>query len=103
MRIKNASNLLNAAEVLPKPKKLVIRDSKNENELVITGQTTGRRNVNVKPKVDISLLNLPNVKVSDKRITKEDQEKQTGRWKVIEEELAARRLPLSPIGYKYSA
>ncbi|RDL42062.1 uncharacterized protein BP5553_02041 [Venustampulla echinocandica] len=40
-------------------------------------------------------LNLPNVKVHAKRITAIDKEKTVGRWKLIEEELENRGLPLT--------
>jgi hypothetical protein len=102
MRIRNGHTLLEAAQSSPKPKKLIVRNAEQEDELIITGQTTGRRGASVRPKLAISLLNLPNVKVSDKRISRVDQEKQIGRWKVIQEELEARSLPLSPVGFKYS-
>jgi hypothetical protein len=92
MRIKNAYRLMEEVSVLPKPKKLIVRnlDPNHANELIIAGQTLARKGA--KPKLDLSLLNLPNVKVSERRISKEDQEKQIGRWKVIEEELEVRRL-----------
>lgn len=36
------------------------------------------------------LANLPNVKISDRKITMVDREREVGRWKVIEEELVER-------------
>jgi hypothetical protein len=92
MRIKNTYRLMEEASVLPKQKKLIVRNSdpSRADELVIAGRTSARKGA--KPKLDLSLLNLPNVKVSERRISKEDQEKQIGRWKVIEEELEVRRL-----------
>ncbi len=41
------------------------------------------------------LLNLPNVSVYAKRVTPVDKEKAVGRWKLIEEELKARELPVT--------
>lgn len=38
---------------------------------------------------------LPNVKIFDRRQTPIDQEKEVGRWKVIEEELTKRGLPVT--------
>lgn len=84
MRINNAYDLLNEAEVLPKQKKLIIR----EGDKVVIASTKKTP----KSKLDLSLLNLPNVKVSPTRIRKEDREKEIGRWKVTGEELRARRL-----------
>lgn len=89
--------------VLPKPKKLIVRnpDLNHANELIIAGQTLAWKGA--KSKLDLSLLNLPNVKVSERRISKEDQEKQIGRWKVIEEELKVRRLSSKPSVPNYGA
>lgn len=42
-----------------------------------------------------SLFELPNVRVSDRRITPIDKEKELGRWKVIEKELENRGLPVT--------
>jgi hypothetical protein len=39
------------------------------------------------------LISLPNVTISDRRITPIDKEKSLGRWKVIEKELERRGLP----------
>ena len=44
------------------------------------------------------LLELPNVQVSGRRITPIDKEKQVGRWKLIEEQLRARDLPVTGRG-----
>jgi hypothetical protein len=41
------------------------------------------------------LVNLPNVKIFNRRITPIDQEKMVGRWKIIEKELSSRGLPLT--------
>lgn len=41
------------------------------------------------------LVNLPNVKVFDRRITPIDREKIVGRWKIIERELTSRGLPVT--------
>ena len=41
------------------------------------------------------LLNLPNVSVYAKRITPIDKHKSVGRWKVIEQELIERDLPVT--------
>jgi hypothetical protein len=41
------------------------------------------------------LVNLPNVKIFNRRITPIDQEKMVGRWKIIEKELNSRGLPLT--------
>lgn len=40
------------------------------------------------------LLDLPNVKVSSRRQTYVDEEMNLGRWKVIEQELKRRGLPV---------
>lgn len=90
MRINNTYDLLAEAEIIPKPKKLITRDPKQEDELVIAGQTPRKKSAMVK--LDLSLLNLPNVTVSEKRILKQDREKKIGRWKVTQEELEVRRL-----------
>ncbi|KAF4447482.1 hypothetical protein F53441_8966 [Fusarium austroafricanum] len=45
-----------------------------------------------------ALFALPNVKVHDKRITPIDREVSVGRWKVIEEELRKRDLPVTGTG-----
>lgn len=45
-------------------------------------------------------LDLPNVKVHQYRQTPIDKEKQVGRWKVIEEELLARNLPVTGSRYQ---
>lgn len=84
MRIHDAYDLLNEAQVLPKQKKLIARKG---DKLVIAGPKK-----TAKSKLDLSLLNLPNVTISPKRIKKEDREKQIGRWKVTGEELRARGL-----------
>lgn len=44
------------------------------------------------------LLNLPNVKVYGRRVTPIDKEVWVGRWKVIEEELRKRGLPVTGTG-----
>ncbi len=41
------------------------------------------------------LLSLPNVTIYEKRVTPIDKEKQVGRWKLIEEELKERNLPVT--------
>lgn len=41
------------------------------------------------------LVELPNVKIFNRRITPIDQEKMVGRWKIIEKELSSRGLPLT--------
>lgn len=41
-----------------------------------------------------TLSNLPNVKISNRRITPIDKEKQVGRWKVIEQKLLDKNLPV---------
>ena len=41
------------------------------------------------------LADLPNVQIFDRRFTPIDREKEVGRWKVIEEELQARGLPVT--------
>ncbi|TID24999.1 putative ribosomal protein l50 mitochondria protein [Venturia nashicola] len=84
MRISNTYDLLNEAAVLPKQKKLIVRQGE---KLVVASQ---KKTAN--GELDLSLLNLPNVKISSKRIKKEDREKEIGRWKVTDEELRARRL-----------
>lgn len=84
MRISDAYDLLHEAKVLPKQQKLVERKGK---ELVVAGSKK-----TAKSELDLSLLDLPNVKVRSKRIRKEDREKEIGRWKVTGEELRARRL-----------
>lgn len=43
---------------------------------------------------------LPNVKIHGRRITPIDKEKAVGRWKVIEEELKMRDLPVTGKGDK---
>lgn len=42
-----------------------------------------------------SLFELPNVRISGRRVTPIDKEKELGRWKVIEEELKNRGLPVT--------
>ena len=44
------------------------------------------------------LADLPNVQISDRRLTYIDKEKEVGRWKVIERELEARGLPVTGSG-----
>lgn len=44
---------------------------------------------------DENLINLPNVKIMDRRYTPIDKEKQVGRWKVIEKELTRQGLPVT--------
>jgi hypothetical protein len=41
------------------------------------------------------LLALPNVSVFERRVTPIDKEKSVGRWKIIEQELKRRDLPLT--------
>lgn len=41
------------------------------------------------------LKSLPNVKIMDRRFTPIDKEKETGRWKIIEDELTRRGLPVT--------
>lgn len=41
-----------------------------------------------------TLSKLPNVKISSRRITPIDKEKQVGRWKVIEQKLLDKNLPV---------
>jgi Ribosomal subunit 39S len=41
------------------------------------------------------LVNLPNVKIFNRRITPIDREKMVGRWKIIEKELNRRELPVT--------
>ncbi|QDS75628.1 hypothetical protein FKW77_006778 [Venturia effusa] len=84
MRISNAYDLLREAAVLPKQQKLIVRDG--EKLIIASSKKTA------KSKLDLSLLDLPNVKVRSKRPRKEDHEKEIGRWKVTGEELRARRL-----------
>ncbi|OAX78336.1 hypothetical protein ACJ72_07357 [Emergomyces africanus] len=44
---------------------------------------------------DKRLTSLPNVKIMDRRYTPIDKEKEIGRWKIIEEELTKRGLPVT--------
>ncbi|KAK7727104.1 hypothetical protein SLS57_003138 [Botryosphaeria dothidea] len=44
---------------------------------------------------DQKLAKLPNVKISSRRITPIDKEKEVGRWKVIEQKLLDRNLPVT--------
>ena len=44
---------------------------------------------------DPKLAPLPNVKIHTKRISPIDKEKEVGRWKVIEQELMERGLPVT--------
>ena len=41
------------------------------------------------------LISIPNVKILDRRYTPIDKEKEVGRWKVIEEVLRRRGLPVT--------
>jgi hypothetical protein len=41
------------------------------------------------------LLALPNVSVFERRVTPIDKEKSVGRWKIIEQELQKRDLPVT--------
>ncbi len=41
------------------------------------------------------LMALPNVEIYDRRYTPIDKEKELGRWKIIEEELQKRGLPVT--------
>ena len=41
------------------------------------------------------VADLPNVQILDRRYTPIDREKEVGRWKIIEEELEARGLPVT--------
>lgn len=84
MRIHNAYDLLKEAQALPKQKKLIVR--KQEGLIIANPKKTA------KSELDLSLLNLPNVTISPKRVKKEDREKQIGRWKVTGKELRARGL-----------
>jgi Ribosomal subunit 39S len=43
----------------------------------------------------VELVSMPNVKFQGRRVTPIDKEKEIGRWKVIEEELEARGLPVT--------
>ncbi|PKS10965.1 hypothetical protein jhhlp_002724 [Lomentospora prolificans] len=49
-------------------------------------------------KADNDLLNLPNVKVYSRRVTPIDKEVWVGRWKIIEDELRKRDLPVTGTG-----
>jgi hypothetical protein len=66
--------LLNHLIAPPKPKKLVEELAQKED-----------------------LTALPNVSIWSRRITSIDKEEKIGRWKVIEEELKARNLPVKNI------
>jgi hypothetical protein len=44
------------------------------------------------------LMNLPNVSIYAKRVTPIDKHKSVGRWKVIEQELTKRGLPVTGNG-----
>lgn len=46
-------------------------------------------------KQDPKLTPLPNIKIHTSRISPIDKEKEVGRWKVIEQELAERGLPVT--------
>ena len=72
--IRNAKGLLACLIKKPKPKKL--------NEVLSTND----------------LVNLPNVQLSDRRVSYIDREKEIGRWKVIERELEVRGLPVTGDG-----
>lgn len=41
------------------------------------------------------LLEIPNLQIRDRRFTPIDEEKEVGRWKVIEKELEKRGLPVT--------
>jgi hypothetical protein len=44
------------------------------------------------------LMNLPNVTIFSRRVTAIDKERTVGRWKIIEEELKKRGLPMKGHG-----
>ena len=45
------------------------------------------------------MVDLPNIDLRERRYTPIDKEKEIGRWKVIEQELEARGLPLTGKGF----
>lgn len=67
-----AEALLSHIIIPPKPRKLVEALARKED-----------------------LVSLPNVSIFAKRVTPIDKEKAVGRWKVIEEELMERGLPVT--------
>jgi len=48
-----------------------------------------------KLKISATFDNLPNVSIIDRRVTPIDREKKIGRWKLIEQELLDRGLPVT--------
>jgi hypothetical protein len=72
MSARNAQALLKQLIVPPKPRKLVEALEQKED-----------------------LINLPNVSVYAKRVTPIDKERRVGRWKIIEQELQERGLPVT--------
>ena len=70
--ISSPGDILNHLKEKPKPKKLA--------EILL-----------MKPE----LATLPNVQIFDRRHTPIDKEKEVGRWKLIEEELEKRNLPVT--------
>ncbi len=72
IKAKTPQALLKHLIVRPKPRKLVEALSQREE-----------------------LMTLPNVAIYEKRITPIDKERSVGRWKVIEQELEQRGLPVT--------
>lgn len=62
--------------------------------LTLVGLAPKPRKVAEAIAVNKELLQLPNVTVYARRVTPIDKEVQVGRWKVIEEELKKRDLPI---------
>ena len=62
----------------------------SEIDEAVKGKSKGKR----KNQDMVTALDLPNVTFSGRRVTPVDREKQVGRWKVIEEELEKRNLPV---------
>lgn len=65
------------------------------NLLTIAAGTEKPKTLRQTIRAETTLNRLPNVKVHGRRITPIDKEKAVGRWKIIEEELLKRGLPVT--------
>ncbi|KAI9651868.1 MAG: hypothetical protein M1831_007533 [Alyxoria varia] len=83
-------DLASEEEIVRGPEAAKTKVEQGENDESIKRKGKGKK----ENKDMVTLFDLPNVTFSGRRITPVDKEKQVGRWKVIEDELESRNLPV---------
>jgi len=87
---RTAQHILSLVSRPPKPRKLIeVIQQQHQRRLASDSKSASS---------SPDLFNLPNVKVYGRRVTPIDKEVWVGRWKVIEEELRKRDLPVTGTG-----